>query len=223
LGISQSEERAVADAESSKSGTSLSQKLPNPDRSDGDLDWVKTLGQADQLNYFTERLVWQQAKVKFEAAEAQAATARDKPRAAFDDLVAKYKEAAKARDDAMAKAATLKGDVEKAEKKLNAAEAGDSEKTAGSIKALQDAIQNYGLQAADVAKAKTSLDQIRAALDAKSDKHKFNPDAPKMDTDIEATQQRDYDLAVATAAAQMDSGWQKFDDIREELKSRKPS
>ena len=168
----------MADADSSKSGTSLSQKLPNPDKSDGDLDWVKALGQADQLNYFTERLVWQQAKVKFEAAETEAAKARDKPQAAFDDLVSKYKEAETARNDAMAKAATLKGDVEKAQKALDAAQAADSKKTADWIKALQDAIQNYGLQAAEVAKAQTSLDQIQAALDAASDKHKFNPEKP---------------------------------------------
>ena len=203
---------AKAGATASKSAAAL------PDASERDPYWVDDLQGDDRVAYYTARLEWAKAQAAYEAAEAKAKEAKDKPAADFQALQAGYAKTEKVKRGAMNDVSTNRAKVQEALDKLKSDEADQPDKVAAQLAALKAAIADFEKGVAAVAAADKDLKTADAAV------RKFAEPKPgtateklTLDKDTQAIAEHQYELAVATAREPLDKATIAFNDKRAAL------
>jgi hypothetical protein len=203
---------AKAQASAPKSVSAL------PDSSDRDQDWVARLVGQDKVDYFTARLEWAKADARFEAEEAKAREAKEKPGKDFENLQNQYRAAVEAKRKAMEDAAAKGEGIRKAATALRAGEADNPEKVTAQLAALRAATDDYDKATKGVAATVAAVDASDAAL------RKFAEPQPgvaadqlKLDKDTQAIAEHQYELAVATARDPLDKASIDFNEKRAAL------
>jgi hypothetical protein len=203
---------AKAGASASKSADSL------PDAPARDPYWVDDLQGDDRIAYYTARLEWAKAEAAFEAADAKAKAAREKPEADFQALQAGYARTEKVKRGAMAEVASNRAKVQDALDKLKSDEADQPDKIGAQLNALKAAIADFEKAVAAAAAADKDLKTADAAV------RKFAEPKPGTPTekltlgkDTQAIAETQYAATVATAREPFDKATLAFNDKRAAL------